>query len=550
MVINPQKQTSAQDEIVGRLIQEHGRRSAERANFDTQWREVAERVLPMHSTLFQGLGTQTKGEKRNEFVYDSTPVIANERFAAIVDSLLTPRNQTYHAIVTDDPFLQKDRATKLWFEEVTRILFRARYAPVANFASQNQQVYLSLGGYGSAVMFPDEMPREKAIRYKNLHLSQCYFAENHQGIVDDLLRYFPMTARQAVMEFGEQNLPESIVSAMKVNPDQEFFFIHCIKPNLNMDPERADYRGMPFVSYTVSIEGRKFIKEGGFLGFPCAIPRYNQAPGEAYGRGPAMSVLPAIKTLNEMKKTVLKQGQKTVDPVLLVPDDGVLNSLRPGAQNQGGVNKDGKPLVHALPVGRIDIGQDLMNDERQVINDANLVTLFQILVETPTMTATEVMERTREKGILLAPTLGRLQSEYLGPLIEREMDLLSAMGMLPPMPPLLLEARGEYSIRYDSPLSRAQRAEEASGLMRTLELALKWALEAQDPRPLDHFNPDTIIPDLADIQGVKGHWLNSAEAIQMLREQRASMQQQQMDIAAAPGAAALAKAGAVVRQAS
>ena len=36
-----------------------------------------------------------------------------------------------------------------------------------------------------------------------------------------------------------------------------------------------------------------------------------------------------------------------------------------------------------------------------VINDAFLVTLFQILTETPEMTATEVIERTREKGALL-----------------------------------------------------------------------------------------------------------------------------------------------------
>lgn len=43
-----------------------------------------------------------------------------------------------------------------------------------------------------------------------------------------------------------------------------------------------------------------------------------------------------------------------------------------------------------------------------------LVTLFQILTETPQMTAAEVVERTNEKGILLAPTVGRQQSEYLG----------------------------------------------------------------------------------------------------------------------------------------
>jgi hypothetical protein len=139
-----------------------------------------------------------------------------------------------------------------------------------------------------------------------------------------------------------------------------------------------------------------------------------------------MLVLPSLKVLNEEKKTVLKQGHRVVDPVLLAHDDGVLDnfSMRGGALNYGGVTAEGRPLVHTLPTGNIAIGKELMDDERMVINDAFLVTLFQILTETPEMTATEVIERTREKGALLSPTMGRQQSEYIGPMIEREVDLL------------------------------------------------------------------------------------------------------------------------------
>ena len=51
-----------------------------------------------------------------------------------------------------------------------------------------------------------------------------------------------------------------------------------------------------------------------------------------------------------------------------------------------------------------------MDEERSLINDAFLVSLFQILTETPNMSATEVIERTNEKGILLAPTVGALDA--------------------------------------------------------------------------------------------------------------------------------------------
>jgi hypothetical protein len=253
-----------------------------------------------------------------------------------------------------------------------------------------------------------------------------------------------------------------------------------------------------------------------------------------------MDVLPSIKTLNEQKKTVLKQGHRIVDPILLAHDDGVLDSfsMKPGSVNMGGVSPDGRPLVHALPTGNLAVGLDMMNEERNLINDAFLVTLFQILVETPQMTATEVIERTNEKSILLAPTIGRQQSEYLGPLIEREVDILARQGLLPPMPQALIEAKGEYAIEYDSPLSRAQRSQEASGLMRTVESALNIVNVTQNPEPLDHFNWDVIIPEVADI-----------EEVQSIREGRAQEAEDQKMIQGAPAAAAMMKASAAQQKA-
>lgn len=243
-----------------------------------------------------------------------------------------------------------------------------------------------------------------------------------------------------------------------------------LPPRSDVDPTKADYRGMDFASYYVALAGKTLLAESGYRSFPYAISRYTTAPGEIYGRSPAMLALPAIKTLNEEKKTLLKQGHRTVDPVLLTHDDGVLDgfSLRPGAINPGGVSMDGRPLVHALPVGNLAVGKDMMDDERLVINDAFLVTLFQILVDTPQMTATEVLERAREKGALLSPTMGRQQSEFLGPMIARELDVLMRQSLLPPLPGVLIEAQGEYKIEYDSPLSRAQRAEEAAGISRLM----------------------------------------------------------------------------------
>ena len=325
-----------------------------------------------------------------------------------------------------------------------------------------------------------------------------------------------------------------------------FNFLHRIVPRSDYDPDRLDARGKPFVSHYISLEGKSLLSEGGYRTMPTAISRYTQTPGEIYGRSPAMAVLPALKTLNAEKRTFLKQGHRAADSVLFTSDDGVVDaSLRPGALNKGGVTADGKLLVQTLPVGNIQINEKMMDMERSLINDEFLVSLFQILTETPQMTATEVIERTNEKGILLAPTIGRQQSEYLGPLVEREIAVLAELGELPPMPPVLREARGEYTVVYTSPLSRAMRAQEAAGFIRSVEVAKEVVNITQDPSYLDPFDFDIAMPQIAEINGTPASWMASDDKIAAKRKQRADAQDRQEKIQAAPAAAAMMKAKAV-----
>lgn len=533
------------DKLALEVHQDFERHSNRRHNFESHWQEIAEIMVPSHYDQFNAHSQhESKGRKRMEHIYDSTAVIALQRFSSIMESLLTPRNSRWHGMRADNDDLNKIRRVNAWFEEVTNLLFKYRYVAKANFCANNQQLFKSLGAYGTGSVYIDDIGGGSfGTRYKSVHLSELHLVENHQGLVDKVFRYFKMTVNQAYEKWGEE-LPDIIKTKVATAPQEEVFFIHRVQPNKNKDPERVDAAGMEYESVYISVLGKKTLETGGYNVFPYPTSRYEQSPGEAYGRSPAMEILPAVKTLNEQKKTVLKQGHRTVDPVLLAHDDGVIDTfnLTPGALNAGGVSAEGRALIHTLPVGNIAIGKDLMDDERAVINDAFLITLFQILTENPQMTATEVMERTREKGILIAPAVGRQQSEYLARMIEREVDILSRQGALPPMPGELIEAEGEYAITYDSPLSRAQRAEEASGLMRTVTHALEIATNLQDPSVMDHFDWDVIIPEVASIHGVPLKWMKDMKKIQATRMARAENQQAQEDIQAAPGEAALMKA--------
>lgn len=546
----PEKQrdmTPEETDCLQETMREFSELAIWRNVFAQHWEEVARLVLPTSRNTFFFQSFNMPGQKKTEEQIDATGAMALQRFAAICDSLLTPRNMTWHGLEASDPKLNQSRRVKLWFEQATRVLFKERYSPTANFMGQNYANYVNLGAFGTHGMFTDDFTdsfgRVSGLRYKSLPLGELFLRENHQGLVDGFVRWFRMTAQQAYRMFGS-DLPEVMWPALQKNQQTPFNFLHRVCPRLDYDPQRLDYKSMPFASYYVSVEGQYLLREGGYYTFPLATGRYVQTPGEVYGRSPAMMVLPALKTLNLEKKVFLKQGHRAADPILLTADDGLSDgiSYRPGALNKGGVNQDGQPLVHILPTGEIAISKEMMEEERNLINDAFLVSLFQILTESPEMTATEVIERTNEKGILLAPTVGRQQSEYLGPLIDRELDLLVRQRKLPPMPPELREAHGEYEVVYTSPLSRAMRAQEAAGLQRSIEFARELVAVTGDPSPLDAFALDRGMRMVAEINSVPESVMASDQEVAAKQKSRAAAQQQEQQTQQLPAMAAMIKA--------
>lgn len=534
------------DSRADEVIRRHERLKSERAIWESHWQELAERIWPDRASFT--VRDRTPGEKRTERMFDATAALALTRFSAAMESMLTPRTAKWHKLRVADDDLNESPAVQRYLDAVTDILFRVRYSARANFASQANESYMGIGAFGTGGMLVEDM-LGTGIRYKSIDLANTYFCENRHGMVDTVHRSFKYTARQALQHFDEAKLPAKIKEAAEKNPEQQFEFIHCVKPNEERKRGDRSYRGMPFASYYVSIDGKAIVEEGGYRSMPYAIGRYITTPGETYGRGPAMLVLPDIKMLNEMKKTIIRSAHLAVSPPLLLQEDGALQAfdLRPNALNFGGVDERGQRMVMPLEIGGDHrLGLELLEAQQRVINDAFLVTLFQILVDQPNMTATEAMLRAQEKGALLAPTMGRQQSEMLGPMIERELDILARAGILPEMPQELIDAGGEVEIEYVSPLNRAQRAEEGVAIMRTAEAA---GLIAQfDQRALKAYDWLEAVREIGDINGVPAKLKRSEEDIADADQQDAVMAEAAALLQAAPLAAQTAKTMAETQQ--
>lgn len=538
------------ERIVAESMQEFSQLQTYRAVFAAHWEEVAQLVLPTSRNTFYYGNYNFPGLKKTDRQVDSTAMLALSRFAAIMDSLLTPRNMTWHMLGANHDYLMKQRAVRLWFEQATKLLFKMRYAPIGNFSAQNYNIYEGLGAFGNACMFTDQATDAAGnpvlgLRYKAIPLGEMFLRENHQGLVNGFCRWFRLTGQQAVSMFKEK-CPERLREQAERSSQMPYDFLHRVCPREDYEPGRLDAKGKMFGSYYISLTTNEFISEGGYRKFPMTASRYIQTPGEVYGRSPAMLALPSIKTLNAEKRDYLTQGHRAASPVLLTNDDGIANlSMRPGALNAGGVSSDGKLLVQSLPTGNIQVTKEMMDEEVKIIEGVFLTDLFKVLLSDPKIyTATQIVEMMSQRGILIAPTIGRQQSEYLGPLIDRELDLLQNMGLLPPMPSILREARGEYEVIYTSPLSRDMRAQEVAGFNRSLETALSVVNATQDPSPLDRFDFDTIIPDVNRINGMPESWNASDEQVAAKQQARAEAQKRQEAIQAAPAQAAMLKAKA------
>jgi hypothetical protein len=508
-----------------------------RANWDDIFQQIADRVLPQASDFTT---KRTDGERRTELMFDATAALAAQKAVAAISSFIWPSNQRYQKLTTSNKALNNNQRVKVYLDALTETLFTARYSPKAAFESQMGESALQYFVFGTGLMFVDDDIKARQLRYKSLHLGNTWLLEGPNGVVDTVFRCWKWSLRQVNAKWPGM-MPQSLMDKLAKNPEEQIEVAHCVMPRTDYDPGMPNYKGMPWASCYFLPGHKHQLDEGGYRSWPFGIMRCTTSPGEVYGRSPAWLALSNIKVLNAQKRTLLAAAQKVVDPPLLLPEDGALQafSMQPGALNYGGVNDQGQQLVHPLVTNAsIDIGLDMMDKEREIISSSFLMDVFRVLVEHPQMTATQTLELMQERAMLLSPLGGRLESEALGPITEREIQILADAGRIPPMPEELIEAEGEYKIEYTSPMRQAMRASEGIAITRTLEALLPMA--EVDPEVFEPYNLVEMGKVLGEVNGVPAKCLRDAEEIAARAEQRAEQQEMAAMVEAAPAVSAAA----------
>lgn len=526
------------------LIERQEALASNRGTWEQHWREIAELMSPMRDDFNV---QRTPGEKRTSKIFDGTPGLAAENLASGLWGMLTNSANKWFELRTADEDLNESQGVREWLESATTRMMMAFAAGGQRFYTRVVDLYSDLVHFGTGVFYTDEDISGKGLHFSCRYLGECYIAENARERVDTVIRKHRMTARQALQKFGEKLGPK-LRTCAEQHPEKPVELLHAVLPVEEYDgtlPKTpVGWQPWQYASVYLSLEDVNILEERGYYDFPYQVPRWSQKSRSVYGDSPAMLALPDAKMLNQMSRTTIVGAQKAVDPPLLAPDEGSIRGIRisTGASGiiYGGIDAQGRRLYDTLePRGAIGLGLEMEEQRRIAVREAFYASLL-LLVNQPGRTATEVLALQEEKMRLMGPHLGRVQSEFLDPLVERVFGLMMRGGQLPPPPEELRNQRIE--IEYVSPMARAQKASEAHAVVRTLEVAAP--LVQISPEVFDNFDMDAMVRLAGNAYGLPATMMRDPREVEEMRQQRQKMQIAAAAAQAAPGLAQAAKSGA------
>ncbi|MFS9576537.1 portal protein [Klebsiella quasipneumoniae] len=536
----------AAETLKEQLQKQQAQLTNDRSSFDPHWRELSDFINPRGSRFL--VTDVNRDDRRNTKIVDPTATLAARTLSSGMMSGITSPARPWFKLATPDPDMMDYGPVKLWLEVVQR-----RMNEVFNKSNIYQSLpllYASLGNYSTGAMAVLEDDSD-VIRTMMFPIGSYYMANSARGSVDTCFRKFSMTVRQLVMEFGLNNVSDSVKGMWDSgNYESWIEVIHAVYPNIDRDTAKLNSKNKPVKSvyYEVGGDSDKLLRESGFDEFPIMAPRWEVNGEDVYGSScPGMIALGQVKALQLEQKRKSQLIDKATNPPMVGPSSlrNQRVSLLPGdiTYIDQVTGQDGFKPAYLVNPNTADLLADIQ-DTRQIINSAYFVDLFMMLqnINTRSMPVEAVIEMKEEKLLMLGPVLERLNDECLNPLIDRTFSIMARKNLLPP-PPDVLQGM-PLRIEYISVMAQAQKSIGLSSLSSTVGFI--GQLAKAKPEALDKLNVDQAIDAFAEMSGVSPTVIVPQEQVEQVREQRAQQQQQQqmvaMGMAAAQGAKTLSEA--------
>lgn len=359
-------------------------------------------------------------------LFDATAADAVDNLAASMYSLLTPPESLWISLIPESED-SPDATT-------AAAALRANLND-SNFYTTIHQCYLDLVILGTACLFMAENPigADSAFSFTAIPMKDIAILPNA------VFHTASMPAREVMEKYPSWTPPADIRDTIKKDSDMPLRLVQSLV-------------GKDFTAW-LDVGGdieNNIVSKGTFETNPYLIFRWSVASGELYGRGPVLRALPDIKTANKVVELVLKNATIAVSGIWQADDDGVINlsniNLTPGAIIPKAVGSSG--LTPLSSGADFDVSQIILKDLRERIRHALLADRLGLLSEKE-MTATEIMARNADMMRILGATYGRLLHEFIRPLCERGLQILSRRGVIDK-----ISLHSDAELKYIAPIAQ------------------------------------------------------------------------------------------------
>jgi len=476
-----------------------------------KYEEAYEYTMPQRESFYE----ETIGERRTDKIFDETAVVGIQEFASRLQAGIVPTFGRWASLQsgTEIPDEAKSEVNEQ-LDIITEYVFEVLGG--SNFNQEVHEAFMDLA-IGTAVLLVEEGDSLNPVNFQAVPLPRVVLNNGPDQKIDQVFRTRTMRRDRVMITYPKAEMSEEMMKKLEENPSDKVKIVEGVfklydKPN----EERFKY-------CVVCMNDKEMIYETELSGVgsnPYIVFRWNKASGEVYGRGPVFNAMAAIKTTNLTVELILQNAQMSISGIYTFEDDGVINpdtiNLVPGSLIPVAPNSRG---LQALPAaGRFDVAQLVLNDMRANIKKALYMETLGRPEGTP-MSATEVAERMGDLSRQIGSSFGRLQSEFVDPLLRRVIRILIKQGKI-----VIPKVNNrEVKIVATSPLSQAQHSQDVADVMRFSEILN----QTFGPQMLNMVvKQDEIARYLADKMGLPEKLIRSAEEQAELANQLQSMQQQ------------------------
>ena len=441
------------DEKVVHLIKKYKEARDLKDHWKAKFEEAYEYCLPNRESFYD----ESPGDKRTDKIFDETAVVGVQEFASRLQAGITPTFARWADFQAGSEIPEEAKPQiNLELDQITNYVFEV--IQNSNFNQEVHEAFMDLA-VGTGVMLVEEGDSVQPVKFTAVPLPRVYLSSGPDGRIDTIYRVRQCKPSEITLLYPKAKVPQDLLKKEKKLNIIEAVYKSYDESNVEKH------------KLCVFIENPKAILlEEVYTGIgsnPYLVFRWNKASGQVYGRGPIFNAMAAIKTCNLTIELILENAQMSVSGVYTFEDDGVINpeniSLVPGSLIP--IAPGSRGLVPIQGAGNFDVAQLVLSEMRQNIKKALYMETLGKPEGTP-MTATEVSERMADLSRQIGSSFGRLQSEFIQPLLRRIVKILAKQGRI-----TLPQVNGkEVKVVARSPLSQAQHLQDVADVNRFNEI--------------------------------------------------------------------------------